>query len=192
MTPTVVSFYTDNWEYPAHAERFQAECDALGVPCRLYPYPDTGDYLANTRLKPFVILRALWDVMGPVLFTDVDGSMCKRPDTLDPSVDFMAVPKPSDEPRIWYVGTLFFNFTPAGLDLVDRWVAATGDWSDESALDDVWKAGTWRGKWANLPPEYLEILSAPDQTPRPETVICTRLSKSDHKLAFQRSGRVRR
>lgn len=191
MTPTIVSFFTDNWEYPAHAERFRAECEALGVPVKLYPYPDTGDYLANIRLKAGVIQRALRELQTPILFTDVDGSVLKRPDTLDLTLDFMALPKPADHPRAWYVCTLFFNFTPAGLDLADRWVAATGDWSDESALDDVWKAGTWKGRWGNLTPEYMEILARTDQEPLPETIICTRLSRSEHKLAFQLSGRVR-
>lgn len=191
MIPTIVSFFTNNWEYPAHAERFRRECLALGLQVELYALPDTGDWLRNLRLKPVVIQRALRELRTPILFTDVDGSVLKRPDTLDPSMDFMAIPKPPDHPRAWYVCTLFFNYTPAGLDLASRWVLATGDWSDESALDDVWKSGEWKGRWAALPPEYLEILSTPTQAPRPNTVICTRLSKSDHKLAFQLSGKVR-
>lgn len=194
MIPTIVSFYTDNWEYPAHAERFRAECEALGVPVRLYPYPDQGDYLANIRLKASVVLRALNELQRPILFTDVDGSVLKVPDGIDPRFDFMGIPKPEGHPRTWYMGTLFFNYTINGLGLALLWADATGDWSDESALDDVWKDGLWPpppSVWGNLPPEYLEILTRPDQEPRPETVICTRLSKSDHKLAFQTSGRVR-
>ena len=29
--PLIISFYTDDWTYPQHADRLRGECDRLGL-----------------------------------------------------------------------------------------------------------------------------------------------------------------
>jgi len=191
MSVTIVSFFTPQDDYPKQAERFVGELEALGLEYFVAEAPDQGSYLANIRQKALVCWRSLLQLGKPILFVDVDGTVCRKPD-LDLSVDFAAVPKPEDHPRRWFVGCLFFNYTTAGIDLAQRWVRATGDWSDESALDDVWKAGEWEGTWLELGPEYMEILRNENADPSPDTVVAIRLSKGRQKMAFHASGRTER
>jgi hypothetical protein len=56
----IVSFYTNDWEYPAHAERLRKECDALKLEHHIKEMPSAGGYLQNTCIKP-----RPWDVTLP-------------------------------------------------------------------------------------------------------------------------------
>jgi hypothetical protein len=185
MLPTVISFYTPNWLYSDHAKRLTRECELLGLDYLIEERPDAGDYLANCRQKPAFIAYALRKLDRPVLWIDVDGSIYRRPDLLDaPGVDFAAKRKPSNCTRIWHVCALYF--TPNALPFVDAWVAATSQWSDESALDEMWKSGVTLPAM-ELPDEYHHILN---DGPQPKnTVIAHRLSQSDQKREFNRQQR---
>lgn len=178
MTVTVVSFYTDTWEYPAHAERLAGECDALGVPHRIVELPDQGTYLANTRLKPGFIRDTMRDLDRPLLWIDVDGSLLARPTALRDDVDFMGFRMAPNRNRTWHVGTLYFNATDPARALLDVWAATVNRGSDEAAFDVAWESFT--GTYADLPASYFEV-PKPGAKPSPHAVIVHRLSTSESK-----------
>ena len=197
MSVTVVSFFTPNWEYPQHAERLAEECEALNLPSLIYPLPDRGDYLSNTRHKPGAIMSGLLDTRGPVLWLDVDSSILRQPEELDLGLDFMAVKNTHKPDRRWHVATMFFNYTSSSLLLLGLWLQALGGWSDDEAFGRLWRdldegAPPWSGKTGELPKTYLDIEStASSWTPSPGAVIVARLSSSPAKNAFLASGKSR-
>lgn len=181
MYPLVVSFFTDDWGYPRHAERLRAECDRLGLDHRIERRESRGGYLQNSCIKPEFIRECL-QAGRPVLWIDVDGSIFAKPDWfLDTNWDFQArkMDKKTRK-REWHVGTLWFNPTPQTLEFVDAWVDRTGDMTDESALDQVWKSRDWNLRTRDIPADYFVILR--DGRPRPpKCVIGHRLSKGESK-----------
>ena len=147
--PTIISFYTTDWEYPQHAERLKRECDHLGLSHIIREYPSSG-YLQNCQKKPYFIREVINEIKSPVLWIDVDASIYKLPDhfvNLDADVSLKSMILPRD--RSWHVGTMWFNYTQNTLDLLDLWcnkvtsynshIKLTGDHSDESALNELYK-----------------------------------------------------
>lgn len=143
--PLIVSFYTNDWTYADHAKRLRAECDVLGLRHRIEERPSTGSYLKNCCIKPTYIRDCLMDEKGPVLWIDVDGSVVRPPDFFKDSpddYDFQAKRMdPVHRKRTWHVGTMWWNYTPAALSFIDRWIANTGDMTDESALEATIRQG---------------------------------------------------
>lgn len=190
----VCSFYTPTWEYPAHAKRLKAECDALGVPCRIDELPDQGDYIKNCRLKPAFLAGVMREEQRPLLWVDVDGSLLARPDALRDDVDFMARPMPPERKRQWHVGTLFFHSTEPASVLLYAWTEALSfvSGSDERALDWLWQndhEDVFGGvRVADLPPEYFQVLGR-RHMPAPNAVVVHRLSSSASKRAYHASRR---
>lgn len=157
--PLVISFFTDDWEYPAHAERLKKECDALRLQSRIERRESKGGYIQNTCIKPFFIRECLRDAKRPVLWIDVDGSILKPPTYfLDTNYDFQAKKmNPRFRTRTWHVGTMWFNYTPQMLAFIDAWCDQTGDMTDESALDQVYKRKEWGIRVRDIPQEYFFI-----------------------------------
>jgi len=174
----LVSFYTPTWEYPAHARRLRNECEVLGVDHHIVEREDVKGWLANTRQKPLVLLEALRELKRPILWTDVDGSLCRRPVGLRKDVDFMARARPPKQERAWHVDTLYFNTTPRAEELLELWIEHLTDHSDGLALHQAWQSGRWGGRSAPLPAEYYPGAKAP--------VIQYRRSTSPGKRADQR------
>lgn len=187
--PTIISFYTKSWEYEAHAIRLAAECEKLGLDYYIKEYPDTGDWISNTRLKAAFIHEALTELKRPVLWIDVDGSIYRRPDALRLPVtnDFMARHQRTGPMRTWHVGTMFFNYNEATLHLVSFWkelaIIATG--TDEAAFDYVWEkhAGDLDLISGELPVEYFHVVMGGTRLPTKHTVVSHRLSKCETKIA---------
>lgn len=181
--PLIISFYTDDWEYPLHAARLRAECEALGLRYRIERKPTTGSYLKNCCIKPSFILECLKDEQGPVLWIDVDGSIVQKPDFfLDnpDDYDFQARRMdPNHRKRTWHVGTQWWNYTDEAIAFMDRWIANTGDMTDESALEVTVRQGEDL-RTRNIPAEYFmwshHYRDKPDKV-----VIYHRESKSDSK-----------
>ena len=176
MYPLIVSFYTDDWEYPQHAERLRRECDSLGLDHRIERRESRGGYLQNSCIKPEFIRDCLQEGC-PVLWVDVDGSIFARPDWfLDDNWDFQA--RKMDKrhrKREWHVGTMWFNYNDRVMEFVSQWVKNTGAISDESALEKTWRQV--KLKSVDIPPEYFQIESS--RRPHlPDTVILHRISNS--------------
>lgn len=193
MYPTVISFYTNNWEYPKYAHDMMKSCDKLGLEHYIVEKEDTGNYLKNTRIKPQFILEALNFLQTPVLWIDVDGSILRRPELFkeDYSYDFAARKMAKHRDRTWHVGTMYFKYNDNVLKFVERWATLALDKkaSDELILDQMWRAddSTLHGlRIDSLPEPYFEMLRQLNQTPKSSTIICHRASKSESKLAMKK------
>lgn len=197
---TLISFYTKDWQYPQHAKRLKRECDALGIPSVIQELPSTGSYLKNTCLKPQFILDKLKELKSPVLWVDVDGSVLQKPkltykidvtslesprqeyaeSPLSSGFDFAARRMAETRSRTWHVGTMWFNYTPAMIEFLEKWIENTGRISDESALEKTWQDHGWMIETYNLPPEYFYIERRGKPIPQ-GTVIMHRISSGESK-----------
>jgi hypothetical protein len=137
MLPFIISFFTQDWEYPAHAKRLRQECQSLGIDSHIVELESTGSYRANCSKKPGFILESLQRFQKPLLWLDVDASIIKYPDELlcysAHSYDLAAIRK---KPGLdhWYVGSIWFNYTPAALEFVDAWNKTSGQFADDGAF----------------------------------------------------------
>lgn len=188
MHLTVISFYTNNWEYPAYAEKLRQQCDKFNLKHHIQLLPDTGDWLKNTKLKPQFILDAILQVKGPVLWIDVDGSLLAPPTfILDRmhTMDFMVKLKPNGHKRKFHVGTMFFNNTESSIYFLKDWISECEKSyaSDELHLDNLWKrfGDEYTMKWCDIPKEYFVMLKNNTDKPPYDTVICHRESNGTSK-----------
>jgi hypothetical protein len=189
MYPTVISFYTNDWEYPAHAKRLEQECKNLNLNFIIEELPSYG-YLQNCQQKPFFIRERLHQLKSPVLWIDVDASIFKTPDffvNLNADISLKSqILKRTD--REWHVGTMWFNYTESTIKLLDQWcsmvesynskVKLTGDHSDESALNSVLNENSTI-KIEPLPAEYFYIDIVTGH--KKDAVILHRISNSESK-----------
>lgn len=173
---TLISFYTPDWKYPHHAERLKRECEALGVPYKIEELKSTGSYLRNTCLKPQYILDCLKELKSPVLWVDVDASLLRR-EMFYIQADFAARPMSPDRDRTWHVGTMWFNYTPAMIEFLEKWIENTGNLSDESALEKTWQDHGFLIETCHLPPEFFYI-ERKARKPSEGTIIMHRISDS--------------
>ena len=180
---TVISFYTNDWEYPAHAKRMHADCLQLGLTPYIIEKQTTTDYIKNTAIKPFFIKECLDKFKSPVLWVDVDGLLLQAPDFSQITEDFAATEYANpDIDRDWAVSIMWFNYTPAAIALVDKWCEHAVSGTDEAAFDIAWKQLRDSVSAATLPAEYCfnkwrDSLEIP-----PGTVFCNQLSKSPDKM----------
>lgn len=186
----IVSFFTRDWTYPDHAKRLAKECEKLKLRYRIDELQSTNSYLRNCCLKPAFIQQCLLDERGPVLWIDVDGSIFAKPDFFrdDDPYDFQArrINSPVRK-RNWHVGTMWWNYTAESMAFIDRWVANTGESTDESALEFTWRQ-PHNLRTRNIPKSYFEILR--DDRAPVRTVIGHRLSGSDFKRAEYRDAEI--
>lgn len=186
--PTIVSFYTPTWDYPKHASRLIAECERLGLPYHIKQLDPGQSWLDNTRLKSKFIFDSMKELDRPILWIDVDGSIYRRPDILlNVEEDFMGRHQRTGPRRNWHVGTMFFNNTPNGKQLLDEWntLCQTASGTDEAAFEEVWKKFGTNITFKELPSEYFEIIHDAAQA-TPNAVIVHRLSKCPSKLEMKR------
>ena len=197
--PTIISFYTGTWLYPNYATKMKVACRGMGLESHIVYYKDTGEWLSNTRLKPQFIYDTIQELKRPVLWIDVDGSIMKVPELLKEgySFDFAAKEMGKHRERIWQVGTMYFNYTPASLAFLKEWSrrVKTDRWSDELSLDEMWKE---RGEEVrnlradDLPKEYFQMLRGDQSSPLRNSVICHRASKGDSKMVFMKKVRAKK
>lgn len=167
---TVISFYTNDWEYPNHARNLKDDCVRLGLESCIEELESTGSYLKNTCLKPRFIRDKLLKLKSPVLWVDCDGTILKRPDFFSGLQFDMAAKRMSPgRKRTWHVGTLWVNYTPAMLGFLERWIDNTGAISDESALEKTWRQHTI--KVIDIPPQYFRIMKRGEQLKGDEVII---------------------
>jgi len=194
--PHIISFYTDNWEYPKYAKQMQNACHNMGLSHYIKRLDDTGEWIANTRLKPVFIKRALEELQEDVLWIDVDGSILRKPTLLKSDNEFRqhvvaARRKPKNETRDWHVGTLYFKYTPETMDFINQWVSMTDgtSGSDELAFENMMGMMD-AGIVGEFPKEYFQMLHTHEPSPLPGTIICHRASKGDSKLEWKRNNLI--
>lgn len=185
----IISFYTPDWQYPAHARRLERECNDLGLPCVIEARPNTGSYTANSRIKP----QFIWEVMhaepGPFLWVDVDGSILQHPDVAMTwrDHDIGAKSRPPDHPLRWHVGTLWIDTTPAAFEFVDHW-RQHNQGTDDNNFTSTYHALGNQTRIFDLPPEYFWLQYKSHDQPPKDTVIMHRLSAGDQKQ--REKGRI--
>lgn len=198
--PTIISFYTPNWEYKQYAEKMKANCKKFRLHEYIMERETTGDWIKNTSMKPAFILEAIQEVKRPVLWIDVDGSLLRKPALLRLDkypYDFAARPMPPHRTRKWHVGTMFFNYNEVTLKFIEAWyykTEALGKGTDERALDILWKENhesIQNLKVAELPKEYFEMLRKLNDAPSTATVICHRASKDPQKLQMKQRHEIK-
>lgn len=178
--PLIVSFYTNDWQYPQHAERLKKECDLLGLEHHIVVRKSAGGYLQNTCMKPFFIRECL-ELGRPILWIDVDGSILKKPFFfMNENYDFQAKRMAPDRKRTWHVGTMWFNPTQATKDFVDAWCENSGTHSDESALEHTIRMKDWGLRTRDIPPQYFVLYLKTGDVDN-STVICHRISNGESK-----------
>lgn len=198
--PTIISFFTKTWEYPSYALKMKVACKNIGLENHIVCHGgDTGDWISNTRLKPQFIYDVIRELQRPVLWIDVDGSIIKAPELLKEGYpfDFAARKMSKARDRIWQVGTMYFNYTPAALDFLKEWNRRIkkDTWSDELSLDDMWKEGgeEIRNLRADsLPKEYFQMLHGDQCIPSRTSVICHRASKGEAKMLFMKKVKAKK
>jgi len=175
--PLIISFFTDDWEYPRHAERLKKECDDLGLHHRIERMESSGGYLQNCSMKPDYIFRCLREEQKPVLWIDVDASIFKLPEYfVDLDADISAKKMPANRIRVWHVGTLWFNYNKKTLNYVKKWSEIPKEWSDELNFDLLYKSESDDINIVDMPDTYFR-LTKPTQSQDPNTVILHRISQ---------------
>lgn len=185
--PLIVSFFTNTWDYPAHASRLMGECKRLGLDYVIEEMEATGSWLGNTRLKPQFINSCMLKYNRPLLWIDVDGSIYKEPEfLLDAVEDFIGRHQRTGPKRTWHVGTMFFNNTEKTKRLLTRWADAArmAQHSDEAAFEQIWLTFEESLAYKELPEEYFVIM--PSGQPTAGTVIGHRLSKCPSKMEMKK------
>ena len=184
--PLIVSFYTQDWEYPKWADALRSNCEELGLRHHIKEMPTTGDYVKNTSLKSHFIFETLTTFKEPILWIDCDGSLLNRPTLLDFSLvsnyDIAARRHLRPDFRTWGVGTLWFNYTPTAVDFVNEWKTLLGEGTDEHAFEKAWQVFSNQLKVYELPDSYFHLLYKDGDLPAPNAVIVHRLSKSPDKM----------
>jgi hypothetical protein len=125
---TVVSMFT--WEgpngdyYRESAERLGNLCGAMGLNYWVHRVPYRGGWMETIRQKPWVILRVLDAVGGPVLWIDVDDCPAKQPnevlERLNEGADVAGIFEPDAEApiKMYFMG---FNCSEAASAFLKRW-----------------------------------------------------------------------
>ena len=184
----VISYYTNNWEYPQRAEQLRKDCETFGLRNDIVELEDAGSWIDNTRLKSRFVYEKLEEHKRPVLWIDADSRILKSPLGISPYADFAAVRAKSPSKKTWYAGTLLFNYTDIGRDITRRWAECGIKGSDHMALEEIW-FDCFTGIIHSLPDSYCET--------RPENadsaVILTGNSKDKSKQEyFRKNGLPRR
>lgn len=185
VAPLIVSFYTNDWIYPEHASRLRIECDQYNLQSYIVELPTTGDYKANTRMKPKFIRDCLIEFKQPVMWIDVDGYILKHIDINLSGFDMAACKMPPGTERTYRVGTLVFNYTEPALHLLELWVNSATHSTDEAAFETACQKFHGELKVHELSPSIYHLVKSkkvPFSDLPSSTIICHTLSESESKL----------
>lgn len=188
--PTIISFYTDTWEYPSKAESFIAACHELKIPYHVERLDDSGSWIGNTRLKSTFVYNKLEEFMQPVLWVDIDSTIYRPPLDLNPHADIGLVRTNENSLKTFYAGTVYVNYTEMGREFARRWSECPIEGSDHMALQKIWDEG-FVGTLQCLSPTYCEIEKR-DVGPSPNAVIYSGSSKDKDKQKYMRKNPRRR
>jgi hypothetical protein len=185
MNPLIISFYTNDWEYPAHAIRLTEECKHFNLEYYIEERETTTDYIKNTAIKPFFIRDCLHKFKRPVFWIDVDALILKPIDINIKDYDLAACQYTNKNiNREWAVASLYFNYTEASIMLLDYWCDHTNSGTDEASFDVAWKKikEFKEVKVLTLPETYHFVKWSYKLDIPEDTVICHQISKSEDKL----------
>jgi hypothetical protein len=134
----IVSFYTGEGAYRDFAEKLRRSCERFGITPHIEQLRSTGVWARNNSMKPAFMHRKLLELKRPIIWCDADCEVCEYPALLDTREVDLAVfnwaadphdPNDNREPDQSCTilkstsGVLYFNYTPAALQLMYQWVA---------------------------------------------------------------------
>jgi len=195
---TVANFYTPNGPYPKYAQGLRDSCKRLKVPCMSIKVRDQGTWVKNCSTKGLFMEQIMRVMARPLLWIDADATLDQRPDMLrDCGADFgvyafsgprrrtacgrvVNLPDEWPDPPKWFnSGTIYFNNTTGGLDMLARWAELCrvddGQW-DQWTLQQAWCDVHPITLW--LPQSYCAIKGRCEGKP----VITHRLASVEQKV----------
>jgi hypothetical protein len=192
MKPLVISFYTNDWEYSAHAVRLRQECQDLNLDHHIVELTSTGSYRGNCGLKPGFILQSLKKFKMPVLWLDVDASILRYPsELLIDSIHQYDIAAIRKKPGMnhWYVGSIWFNYTTNTLAFVNQWSQQVGTFADDGAFQLIYDQNQSDLKLFELNPVIHSIRVRGQPAIGPETCFSHRISRGEIKQKEKRLSR---
>lgn len=189
--PLIISFFTDDWEYPQHAERFKADCDSFGLKHYVEQKESTKDYIRNTCMKPFFIRDCLEKFQQPVFWIDIDAVVMKKIDFTIQDYDIAACKYFNEKlKRDWAVASLCFNTTDNSRRFLDNWCENTSIGTDEATFEATWQLLRKEMKMLALPDSYNFVRWSYSLQIPEDTIICHQLSKFEDKMKRKYKGQA--
>jgi len=164
--PIIVSFYTD--EYEEAAKFMEHSAIKFGLETDIVPIKKEGSWLKIIYSRANFIKDMLLKYKKPILWLDSDALIIHYPELFDNldadfAVHFLKTAEiygggyPYEKELLG--GTMFFNYTPKALELVDRWIEDNAKHPNmhlsQWVLQETIK--NWDGKLLELPPSYTQI-----------------------------------
>ena len=136
--PIIISYYTEQTNYEKRAENLLQSIKDIGeLPYCLVGLEDSGSWEVNCSRKAQFILDTLEQAKRSVLWVDADAMIHQAP-SIDNEFDFAVHRFDGWE---FASGTLFFNYTPASIELLKCWIRLCEEkpliW-DQMLLDEAW------------------------------------------------------
>ncbi|TDW25976.1 hypothetical protein EV128_116149 [Rhizobium azibense] len=128
---TIVAYYTRGTRYEQEAARMLTSLSRLGLPVALSAVDDAGDWLANVRRKPHFLVDRRRELIGPLLYVDVDAVIHSDPwPYLRGYTGDCAVA--GHHSANYISGTILINDTEGARAFLDAWC------SDQSSKPEAW------------------------------------------------------
>ena len=124
--PVIISFYTKETFYQVEAHNFIASCQKFSLDVSIEGIDSWGSWELNCAFKPFFILKKLRELKRSILWVDIDAIFVSQPQAIDCfNQDFAVYIQEDlgfDHPSKVRSGTVFVNYTQAGLELTAQWM----------------------------------------------------------------------
>lgn len=183
LDPLVISFYTENSPYQLEVMALIASCQAHAIEAEIEGIPSEGSWERNCAIKPFFIRKKLLEKKRPVFWVDADAVFKKKPDfssMFHSDLAFREMKRFSNDKRFRYCsGSLFVNYTPRGLEFVDKWCQHCKQridkkedlqFLDQTSLADLIDCGQ-QVKVFSLPIAYAKVFDIDAQEIHPEEIV---------------------
>lgn len=126
MTPTIVSYYTLDTPYQYEVLHLIESCKKFNLSTHIKGIPSKGQWELNCAQKPYFLLSTLRHLQKPLLWVDADAAFVNQPDfsfltDCDISV---RIDKNLSFPLGVYSGTIYIDYTPSSLSLLEKWIQA--------------------------------------------------------------------
>jgi hypothetical protein len=168
MWPIIVSYYTKNTLYENQVEDLIRSCQDLGLPYDVVPIESLGSWSKNCCFKPSFLLQKLLLHRRPIVWTDADSVIVKKPELFthlncDMGVHIREHLPETDSSKV-LSGTIFINYTSRAKRLLKLWlleckrrVEREGLVLDQEALRDVIYRYPHGALIDHLPSSYCQI-----------------------------------
>lgn len=164
--PIIVSFYTDQYEIAAKAMEQSAR--RFGLETDIVKIEKKGTWLKTIYSRANFVKAMLEKHKRPIVWLDSDALIIHYPELFNNlDADFAVHFLDTDEvygggypyKKELLGGTMFFNYTPKAIELVDRWITDNAKHPNmhlsQWVLQETIKK--WNGRILELPPSYTQI-----------------------------------